>query len=59
MTPQGVSVIHLAAYLGVSRQRVQKIITDHGIEPVGRRWKANLYDPLLVIGAAQSGKQDA
>jgi hypothetical protein len=46
------TVIDLAAYLGVTPARVRQIIAEHGIQPVGMRWKAKLYEPRHVIRLA-------
>lgn len=43
------TVTDLAAYLGVTPARVRQIIAEHHVEPVGRRWKAKLYDPNEVL----------
>lgn len=43
------TVVDLAAYLGVTPRRVRQIIAKHGIQPVGTRWKAKLYEPREVI----------
>jgi hypothetical protein len=48
------TVVDLAAYLGVTPARVRQVIAQHGIQPVGRSWKAKLYDPREVIGHAAS-----
>lgn len=45
----GVGVQLIAAYLGVTRARVQQIINDNHIEPVGQMWKQHMYDPQEVI----------
>src|SRR5690348_11313210 len=48
------TVIDLAAYLGVTTARVRQIIAQHGIKPVGTRWKAKLYEPREVIRLSTS-----
>jgi hypothetical protein len=53
------TVIDLAAYLGVTPARVRQIIAEHGVEPVGVRWKAKLYEPRQVIGLAVSYRKGA
>ena len=49
------TVVDLAAYLGVTPARLRQIIAKHGIEPVGARWKAKLYEPRAVIRASTPG----
>lgn len=53
MRPGAATVVDLAAYLGVTPRRVRQLVKDHSIRAVGTRWKAKLYDPALVIAAAQ------
>lgn len=53
------TVIDLAAYLGVTPRRVRQVIAEEGIEPVGRRWKANLYEPRRVIAATTRRRKEA
>jgi hypothetical protein len=48
------TVVDLAAYLGVTPARVRQIIAEHGILPVGTRWKAKLYEPRQVIRLSTS-----
>lgn len=43
------TVVDIAAYLGVRPSTVRKWAKKHGIEPTGRRWKADLYDPNPFI----------
>ena len=52
----GASVEELAAFLGVSRSRIHKVIRDHDIKPTGQRWKAYLYDGVEV--ARHAGAHD-
>lgn len=50
------TVVDLAAYLGVTPQRVRQIVAEHNIQPVGTAWKAKLYDPREVIRCARKGR---
>lgn len=54
------TVVDLAAYLGVTPARVRQIIAQHGIQPVGTRWKAKLYEPREVIrlGTSSAKRQE-
>lgn len=51
------TVTDLAAYLGVSPRRVRQVIAEDDHQPVGQRWKANLYDPLPVIRSVESRRK--
>lgn len=53
------TVTDLAAYLGVTPARVRQVIAQHGIEAVGLRWKAKLYDPMTVIRCANQHRKSA
>jgi hypothetical protein len=44
-----VTVAELAAYLGVTPSAVRHVVRRHGIQPVGARWKAKLYDVQEVL----------
>jgi hypothetical protein len=53
------TVIDLAAYLGVTPARVRQIVAEHQIQPVGTRWKAKLYDPIVVLRHAKVHRKRA
>lgn len=53
------TVIDLAAYLSLTPRRVRQVIAEADIQPVGRRWKANLYDPSAVIVAVNIRRRGA
>jgi hypothetical protein len=52
MRPGAATVVDLAAYLGTTPREVRRLVQKHGIEPVGQRWKAKLYEPRTVIAHA-------
>ena len=39
----------LAAFLGLTAAGVRSLLRNHGIEPTGKRGKANEYDARAVI----------
>lgn len=41
----------LAAFLGITAAGARSLIRNHGIRPVGKRGKANEYDPATVLDA--------
>lgn len=41
----------LAAFLGITAAGVRSLIRNHGIDPTGKRGKANEYDARAVIDA--------
>lgn len=45
MRARQVTVVDIAAYLGLTPGRVRQIVAKHGIKPTGQWWKAKLYDP--------------
>lgn len=49
MRAQAATVVDIAAYLGVTPQRVRQIVAEHDIKPTGVRWKAKLYDPREIF----------
>jgi len=42
---QQITVVDMAAMIGVTPARIRQIVAQHGIKPTGREWKAKLYDP--------------
>lgn len=51
-----VTVAEIAAYLGLSASRVRHVIRECGVQPVGGRWKAKLYDANEVL--RHTGRHD-
>jgi hypothetical protein len=39
----------LAAFLGLTTAGVRSLIRNHGIQPIGKSGKANLYDARTVV----------
>lgn len=44
-----VTVVEIAAYLGVTPARIRQIVAEHQIPARGQRWKAKLYEPMDII----------
>lgn len=50
------TVVELAAYLGVTPNAIHQAIRRHGIRPWGKRGKANLYNAREVL--RHTGRHD-